>query len=91
MPEEQEIAIVDWIINSPPGGGPHSGQTPATPKQARYIRGARGRSGRVMRGGSGSVYRGVRERGATEGRIRRPLPHRRTNGNEEGHEASGSG
>ena len=52
-PEEQARAIVAWISNLPPGGGPHSGQTPATPQRAQHIRGAGGRGGIVRRGGKG--------------------------------------
>ena len=36
-PEEQARSIVARIINFPSGGGPHSGQTPALPQQARSI------------------------------------------------------
>ena len=49
-PEEQARAIVARIINFLPGGGPPSGQNPATTQQSRQIRGGRGRVSRWRRG-----------------------------------------
>ena len=70
-PEEQARAIVARIISTPPGGVPHSGQTPAL-QQAQQIRGARVQGGRGRRGGRGYGDRWRRGVGEGEGSTRHP-------------------
>ena len=74
MPKEQARAIAARIINLPPGGGPHSGQSLAQTQQAQPIQGARGQGRRIRRGGRGDGERRGRGRGEVEGNRNPPHP-----------------
>ena len=78
-PKDQARAVVDRIINSPLGGGPHNGQTPALHQlRAQPIRGSKGRGGQSLQGGIGEGDSRGRGRGVGEGDGITRQPHVRS-------------